>query len=277
MEELYFIILRDKICPICKQPADIYEIISEHDESHQNCLGDYKIPNHPLILNYCFQNKCPGCYKQMNFFPQCKIPNDHEKCIFPLTIDDIKEELPLDIVLQKFILPEYMRDFTIRDCWQKVYQTWSFPPTLQQINELITLIGRDGYLEVGAGSGFLACILQRSGINFIAVTDINPYNPMFNLDKKIEYTVVESLSALDAVQKYGKDSKVLLSCWGRHEYDDSMLDFFAGEYIVDIGENEGGCCGFGVNLKKWMMVHEIKIPTWFGLRDTLKIYERIRK
>lgn len=131
-------------------------------------------------------------------------------------------------------------------------------------------------LEVGAGLGLWAFLLQDLGANIIATDDFSWKNKFQN---KKYFTKIEKLNVQNSLDKYN-DSEVLLLVWP--PYDKPMandsLKKFKGNKIVYIGEDSDGATGdykFHNSLKKnWKQVDEYNIPGWIYIHDTMKFYER---
>lgn len=115
------------------------------------------------------------------------------------------------------------------------------------VDPLAKWIGNRKCLEVMAGSGSLSKCLQDRGVSCIA-TDIihddyyrsHPWN-----DNR--WTDIEVLSAVDAIQKYGKDTDIIIMSWPPYMREDAtetllaMREVNPNAVMIYIGEGEGGC------------------------------------
>jgi hypothetical protein len=142
---------------------------------------------------------------------------------------------------------------------------WS-SPTKKAVEEITKCVGNKPVLSICAGKGTWEELLRQAKVTFTAVTDIEPPETHF-------YPVVEALSAVKAVKKYGKQSKVLFLSWPNYEktYANNALKLFDGDMVVYIGEPWGGCCAdyaFFETLYdhggKWKETKTIEIATWSG-------------
>ena len=119
--------------------------------------------------------------------------------------------------------------------------------------------------------------MKKAGFNFIAVTDIKP-GTFIHKDYE-PYCQMYALDCHQALVKYGNEANVLLTCWpANHSYNSDMEILFFGEYIVHIGEPDGGCTYFGeVNSNEWDLIEVIKTPHWNCMNDRMEIYKRKQK
>lgn len=112
----------------------------------------------------------------------------------------------------------------------------------QWVDPLAKWIGERKALEVMAGAGWLARALRDKGTQLTATDDYSW------IDKGgwETQTTIERLNAVDAVEKYGRNSDVLIISWpymdseafhALHEWDKAR----PGAPVIYIGEDEGGC------------------------------------
>jgi hypothetical protein len=131
-------------------------------------------------------------------------------------------------------------------------------------------------VEIGAGNGYWARLLQERGCStlpFDAFTKNNPYGQI-----KPWTTVYQGTE--DVLTKFTRKVNLLL-CWP--PYDEPMatncLKHFRGEYVLYIGEGWYGCTAdnaFHTELNNWDQVDEVSIPRWAGMHDWLTVYRRRR-
>jgi len=139
-------------------------------------------------------------------------------------------------------------------------------PEEKAIDELAKFISTDTCLEVGAGSGLWSYLLRSKGIKMIA-TDAQ-YSS-FEMEKWEKYYInVEKLDGESAIKKYA-NCNVLMMCWSRIDFDKN----FKGSKYIYIGENEGqSTCGIPDD--EWIIEKIVKIPTWDGIIDHIRLYRR---
>lgn len=116
------------------------------------------------------------------------------------------------------------------------------------ISTLINTVIKDGkVLEVMGGSGYLSWALNKMGVNDIICTDnyswANGTKPEWLNSIPFE---VESLDAIEAIKKYGKDIDFLLMSWPYMDslaYDVLMTlrEVNPKATLIYIGEDYGGC------------------------------------
>lgn len=159
---------------------------------------------------------------------------------------------------------EWMREYDARDHFVRNY-AWAVP-SRNTIKRLVEFIGNDSVLELGAGSGLWAHLLQLKGVDIIP-TD-NKSEPCHRY-----FTDVENLDVEAALEKYS-DRKVLLVCWPRMSFYESQL--IGRPKVIFIGENDDGCTGTIVipNVSPWKKVAQINHPRWLGLNDVTILYQR---
>ena len=139
----------------------------------------------------------------------------------------------------------------------------------------------ENIIEIGAGCGYLAFLLNKHFECDIIATDIlDPLNNKWT-NKKEPWTNIEILSGVDAVKKYPKST--LLTCWP--PYNDSLafdaLTAYKGKNLIYIGEDEGGCTGcdnfHNLLSTDWKRIECIRIPNWKTIHDAVFIYKRIEQ
>jgi hypothetical protein len=146
-------------------------------------------------------------------------------------------------------------------------------PMTDTLSYLLSFFEGKKVLEVGAGRGWFASLIQKFGnpASYIT-TDING----------IQGKVVEMRHTM-ALKTYG-DAEVLVLLWP--PYAESMaleaLEAFKGDYVLYCGEGHGGCTaddGFHELLEKeWELIYEngsFRFPErCFGLHDTFSLFRR---
>lgn len=103
-------------------------------------------------------------------------------------------------------------------------------------------------LEVMAGSGSLTYALKQKGVNIIA-TDNFSWDGMsdcnWNSDKEY-WTDIENIDAIEAVEKYGEATDVIIMSWAymddtAYRVLQKMREVNPDCIMIFIGESEGGC------------------------------------
>ena len=154
---------------------------------------------------------------------------------------------------------------------------WSVP-SKEAIEKIKEFVGNESVLEVGAGRGLWAKLMQDAGISVVP-TDYFVSHGIEKEKNPRTFTEVEKLKHLDAVNKYG-DNKVLMLSWP--PYNDPMayetLKNFNGDKLIYIGEGVGGCTADDQFCKLlnelWQEIEIIDIPQWSGIHDYLTLYVR---
>jgi len=147
-------------------------------------------------------------------------------------------------------------------------------PTKEMIDKMVEFIGNDGVIEVGAGKGLHAYLLQLKGVNIITTDDYSWATPQ----NGYAFMNIEKLSHLDSIKKYN-DKNVLLLIWP--PFDNPMaydtLKTFKGNKFIFIGEEEGGATGddkFHKLLKKeWYLKDTVEIPQFIMAFDKVYMYD----
>ena len=119
-------------------------------------------------------------------------------------------------------------------------------------------------IEIGAGTGYWASLLQAIGQQVTAV-DIQP-------DAHV-YTEVLAADGHDYLSCNKHDDAVLMCCWPRSM--ESWLNAYRGQALIWIGEEEG--CTDYIDEDEdtsWQMVQHHLVPQWLGIRDMMKFYQR---
>lgn len=177
---------------------------------------------------------------------------------------------------------------------------WAIP-SKEAIEKIKSFVGNERILEIGAGRGTWAKLMQDAGIQ-ITPTDIHAGRPVeeesgesivhpenqywkpshmeeIGVTDRSTYTDVYRLESDLAVEQFG-DHSVLMMVWP--SYDQSWavdaLKKFAGNKLIYVGEDSGGCTGdeclHETLYNEWSPVEKICIPQWQGIYDCLYLYTR---
>jgi len=194
------------------------------------------------------------------------------------SIDDLdgKNELYRIFMSSDSGLPSFYNDMRRIEAVKKY--SWAVPT----IGALRAITAYDPIVEMGAGTGYWAYLLQHIGCNIIAY-DKNPPDQFHSLSDlnpwhgNITYTEVKK-GTPEILTSHS--DRTLFLCWP--PYDNSMacqcLHYWEGEYLVYIGEDCGGVTGndeFYETLdKKFSLIKVVDIPQWLGIHDRMTIWSR---
>lgn len=190
----------------------------------------------------------------------------------------------------------YATDRTARTAWEKEFTriissnkheitvrrelvirySWAVPcrAAIEALTALSPLV------EMGAGAGYWAWLLQKAGADILpfdkAPPDIvstkNHWHEGAACWTKIQPGTPRILSQYP--------SRTLFLCWPPYATPMAThcLKHYSGEYLAFIGEGEGGCTAddafFKLLNKKWKLTEEITIPQFEGLHDSLMLFQR---
>ena len=169
---------------------------------------------------------------------------------------------------------DYIYNFQKREKYATTI-AWAIP-SREAIDVITNFVGQETVLEIGAGLGYWAKLLQDKGVSIIP-TDNKEIH--WKHSKQSSYTKVIHAKHTDSIKKY-KEATVLFLCWP--PYDEPMaeesLRLFKGTRLIYIGENYGGCNAtddfFNLLEEQWLLFKEIYIKQWDGIHDYLSLYER---
>ena len=178
-----------------------------------------------------------------------------------------------NLLLKEFDFHNSYNSMMLRNEYCKKY-SWAIPNehSLNEIKKHAPVV------EIGAGSGYWAKLLQDMGVDIIPY-DISPpdsaeRNTYHNKDT---WTHV-NLGGTYKIKKH--QDRTLMLCWP--PYETSMahdtLSMYEGFTIIFIGESGGGCTGddkfFSLLEKEFVETNIIQIPQWTGIHDYMYIYKR---
>ena len=152
---------------------------------------------------------------------------------------------------------------------------WAIPSN-EAINEITNFVGQEIILEIGAGLGYWAKLLQDKGVIIIPTDNKETF---WKHSKQLPYTKVIRARHITAIKKY-KEASVLFLCWPPHNKPmaEESLNLFKGRKLIYIGEDQEGCNAtdgfFSLLEKEWSLIKNIHIEQWWGLNDYLALYER---
>ena len=146
---------------------------------------------------------------------------------------------------------------------------------------VLELIGAHSPLvELGAGTGYWAALLQSRGADVIA------YDNGYRIDgesakpggywKAGPYTdVVQG----DASALAAHADRTLLMVWPeRNTMASDALETYSGDRVIYIGEGRGGATAndafFDMIASDWIETQTLEVPQWDGVNDKLHVYSR---
>lgn len=143
----------------------------------------------------------------------------------------------------------------------------------------LTTIARYGpILQIGAGTGYWACLLQRDyGVDILPVDKAPPAVGSKNAFLFTrQYVPIAYGTAATATQH---PNRTLFLCWppmGSMAAD--CLRRYGGQHVIYIGEGEGGCTAddaFHAALARdYDEIEDVDIPQWDGIHDRLTVHRR---
>lgn len=152
--------------------------------------------------------------------------------------------------------------------------SWAIPNE-EAISLLVSL---SPVVEMGAGTGYWAHLVQKAGGTIRAFDHTPPIRDRNTYAHDTQYCMVEDggpalLNKLD--RKW-----TLFLCWPPYNepFAYNCLTWFVGNKLVYVGEGSYGCTGdeqFHNKLERdWEIKKTIHIPRWQGVYDSLTFYER---
>ena len=149
---------------------------------------------------------------------------------------------------------------------------WSIP-TNPVIGLLSSLFGQ--IVEIGAGTGYWASLLQQCGAQVVPFDKHPQHNPY----RHHPHWVPVYEGTEEVLSKFGPRWTLLL---GWPPYEDSMAEHtlaaFRGKHLIYIGEDRWGCCAthefFQQLDQSWTRLHVYELPQWSGIHDQVEVWER---
>jgi hypothetical protein len=170
--------------------------------------------------------------------------------------------------------------------------SWAVPcmETIKTISLFCLKHNLTSILEIGAGHGLWALLLQMTGLT-VHATDPCVSHGLENTGTDGFFTTVERLSHTGAIKKYVIDEKdpekvpkVLFLCWPGHNepFAAETIKMFAAaaaetpgdKYLIYIGEPRGGCCADDrfFDIIRSSDHISFDVPRWPGIYDSGKIF-----
>lgn len=153
--------------------------------------------------------------------------------------------------------------------------SWSAIPkrVYKKIGNYLKGVNVTKVIDPLCGTGFNSFMLLQEGLD-VEASDI--------VLRDIQWVPVRQIDAKELVINDVEHTALLLSWIGWSEsIGTEMIYMYKGDYIVMIGEEEGGCCAnmtfFNELDNNWNLVQEFAIPQFWGIHDGVFIYERKNK
>ena len=141
---------------------------------------------------------------------------------------------------------------------------------------IATIAALSPIVEVGAGTGYWACLVAQAG-GHIDAYDIAPPTIRNNTFK--HNTLWHPVMPVEWLKWEKTQRYTLMLCWPPYGRDmaSKTLQQFRGTRVIYIGENAGGCTGddaFHEALKRyWHLIQSLPLPQWEGVYDRLQVWE----
>ena len=173
--------------------------------------------------------------------------------------------------------------FSVRDKLTSVF-AWAVPndAALTCMVKHCRERNQKGIVEMGAGTGYWASLLEPL---LGPELDIICYDKAHPVSRDNAWHVGVSdthFTVRDGVPETLRDhaDRALFLCWP--PYSNPMasdcLDFYGGDTLFFVGEDEYGCTGDGAFFEAlrndWKHQESVSIPQWPGVHDTLGVWTR---
>ena len=150
-------------------------------------------------------------------------------------------------------------------------------PSREALEAISKFVGTDKVLEIGAGIGFWAYLMNLYHINVIA-TDIGKTGQCYDNFNET-WMKLEMIDHKKAMEKYNKECNVLFMSWpiDKNNSGAESLRMYLGKKVIYIGECQGGITAtdtfFEILRRKYVLKNIVDIPNWIGKHDKLYFYE----
>ena len=159
------------------------------------------------------------------------------------------------------------------------FYSWAVPNSkaLEAIAEYSPIV------EIGAGTGYWAKLLQDQGCDVLAFDKAPPHkksNPYHDCGVITNVWTEIRQGSASVLKRPECKGRALFLCWP--PYNTSMasdcLRYFKGDIVIYVGEGGYGCTGdeaFHNKLNKdFEHVKTVGIPQWHGIHDCLTVWKR---
>lgn len=130
-----------------------------------------------------------------------------------------------------------------------------------------------GVVEIGAGTGYWAGLLRARGARVMA------YDQAPHVNSQAQAAWSEVLVGGPEMAAHHSDLALML-CWPPYAAPMAAeaLRAYRGDTLIWIGEGDGGCTGddeaWRIIAAEWREDHEVRIPQWPHIHDSLTVYRR---
>lgn len=153
-----------------------------------------------------------------------------------------------------------------------------------------------GVVEIGAGGGYWAMLLQQAGVPVVAY---DPVPPPCESHWHDGHPWTEVLLG-DHTSVLGHPDRALLLCWPNYDapHAAQAIELYGGDTVIYIGEGSGGCtgddrmhallgevecwcwdepchCAAKTTTALFREVAAVDIPQWSGIHDRLTVHKRV--
>lgn len=169
----------------------------------------------------------------------------------------------------KFVLDVYLAILKDRELYYNrsilVHKfSWAVP-SAAALDEIKTFCKGRRVIEIGAGTGYWASLLQARGQTVVPVDSCK--EPV-----DCQYTQVTKADGSQFLRAHDTSEDVLMCCWPRSMED--WLEAFEGQGLIWIGELDGATDYIPEEEDLWQLHKELMIPQFMGMRDRLRMYTR---
>lgn len=187
---------------------------------------------------------------------------DEHVTLGPDGLVDPRGELSLEDRARKFWME-------LRGRWVKRY-SWAIPNR----EAVETVATHDPLVEIGAGTGYWAYLLEQAGADVVCYDPAQP-----GPDRERWHEVRRG--GVEVLRNAPFDDRALFVCWPPF-YETlaaDALETYGGDAVIYVGEGPGGCNATraffeALEAGSWRLEREIRIPRWPGVEDSVRIYER---
>lgn len=169
----------------------------------------------------------------------------------------------------------------VRDSWESLKHRQDFVKTyawaIPNHEAIETICKYSPIVEIGAGAGYWAMLLQEAGCDIVAYDIALEPGKNFYIGREEKYFPVQE----GGEEKVGEhQDRTLFLCWPPYAepmaYD--ALSQYIGKTVIFIGEGHGGCTGcddfFELLESDFDLIETVDIPQFYGIHDSLYVYER---
>ena len=146
-------------------------------------------------------------------------------------------------------------------------------PTQEALDTIVKYKDKEGFLEVAAGRGYWASLLQAMGNNVIATDNLTEFTKYFSNNDR--YTTVLDLDALEATEQYPHHTLIIMYPPNESTWPIDVIGKYQGEYIILVAGD--GCATddlWGIFDAAWDQVEYISLTHWPLFPSDMYVYRR---